>query len=417
MGRYALYLAVIVLVALFFQGKFIYVLMYALVLLYIAAPRLVDYALSKLEIRRHLPQDKIFFGDTTKVTVEARNPTLVPLPFLLLQERVSADLAPAGSFRHVTFVPSRGTVYWEYQVMGRRRGLHAVGPLLLEVGDPFDLHRRVGRMAKLDYLLVYPKLYSMAELGLPSKLPFGAIGTKDKFFEDPSQMIGIRNYAPGDPLKRIHWKVSARAGRLQVKQYQPTIALETMLMVNMNLDEYASHAKWQTEQAIEVAASLANELHRRGQTLGLLSNGRIVPLGDSDDDVVVKFAEEGIEEVPTAGEVHQGVSIRPGKGTAHFIRILEILARLEPQTESPFVEFIAQGNRGLSWGATLLIVTYRDTAELVDLAYRFRRSGYNVVIVVVGKSIQHHNLTTGDRGLLIYQAAVGGLQNVISWSS
>ena len=155
MGRYALYLAVIVLVALFFQGKFIYVLMYALLLLYIAAPRLVDYALSKLEIRRHLPQDKIFFGDTTKVTVEVRNPTLVPLPFLLLQERVSADLAPAGSFRHVTFVPPRGTVYWEYQVMG--------GEGSACCGSPFA---RSGGSLRLA-----PEGREDGEAGLPSRLP------------------------------------------------------------------------------------------------------------------------------------------------------------------------------------------------------------------------------------------------------
>lgn len=417
MGQYMIYLSLIVIVALFYQGKFIYLLLYTLLLMYAALPRLIDYALSHLVIRRELSDNKIFYGDTTQIKLEVHNPTLVPLPFVMLHERVSPDLARPALFKHVSFIAPRGTTYYEYTVKGQRRGLHAIGPLLVEVGDPFDIHKRAGKMAKLDHLLVYPKVHSVADLGLPSRLPFGAVKTKQRIFEDPSQMIGVRSYAAGDPLKRIHWKVSARVGTLQVKQYQPTIALETMLLVNMNTDEYANYARWQTEQAIEVAASLANELYRKGQTIGLLSNGSIIAMGEADGDVVIRLEDRpALDEESQADSPLQGVCIRPGKGTLHFIRVLELLARLQPQSDVPFVDFIARQNTGLSWGATLIIVTYRDTKELISVAYRLRKNGFNVVIVVIGKNIEHRQLALG-KGIAIYQAALGGQDHVISWSS
>lgn len=138
---------------------------------------------------------------------------------------------------------------------------------------------------------------------------------------------------------------------------------------------------------------------------------------EADGDVVIRLEDRpALDEESQADSPLQGVCIRPGKGTLHFIRVLELLARLQPQSDVPFVDFIARQNTGLSWGATLIIVTYRDTKELISVAYRLRKNGFNVVIVVIGKNIEHRQLALG-KGIAIYQAALGGQDHVISWSS
>ena len=86
--------------------------------------------------------------------------------------------------------------------------------------------------------------------------------------------MGKRDYTAGDSLRRIDWKSTAAVGRLQTKLFEPSIALETVLFLNLNSEEY--HYKFRydaSELAIVVAASLANWIIGQKQSVGLVVNG------------------------------------------------------------------------------------------------------------------------------------------------
>ena len=87
-------------------------------------------------------------------------------------------------------------------------------------------------------------------------------------------MRGKRDYVASDSLRRMNWKASASTGRLQIKQFEPSIALQTEIFLNLNASEYVTkHRIDATELAIVVAASLANWAVIQKQAVGLTTNG------------------------------------------------------------------------------------------------------------------------------------------------
>jgi uncharacterized protein (DUF58 family) len=66
-----------------------------------------------------------------------------------------------------------------------------------------------------------------------TRRPHGPIRVSNKIYEDPTRIYGIREYVPGDPIKSIHWKVSAKTNKLQVKTYEPATVLGATLALDM----------------------------------------------------------------------------------------------------------------------------------------------------------------------------------------
>ncbi len=185
----------------------------------------------------------------------------------------------------------------EYSVHAARRGYYPIGPLSVDLGDVFGFYGRSLRTAMPAFLTVYPRIVSLEQLGLPSKSPFGSLRTTEIIFEDPSRVSGVRDYFRGDSLRKVNWKVSAALGRLQVKTYEPAITLDTMLVLNLDQEEYdLAYADGAMELAITTAASLANHLAGLRQPFGLLSNGR-----DAAARYLSADARQAATPVPAAG--------------------------------------------------------------------------------------------------------------------
>jgi uncharacterized protein (DUF58 family) len=184
-------------------------------------------------------------------------------------------------------------------------------------------------------------------------------------FEDPTRIFGKRGYTSGDSLRRIDWKSSASSGRLQVKLFEPSIALETFVVLNLNAEDYHYRSRLDsTELAIVIAASISNWIVAKKQMVGLMVNGRD-PL-----------TAEG-----------KPPSIPPHKGKLHLMRLLETLARAEIIENSAFVPLIQQQRYHLAWGTTLIVITGTANAALLDELYQARRSGQNSLLIVAGRDV------------------------------
>ena len=110
-------------------------------------------------------------------------------------------------------VPGRGrrdTMF--YQLKCNRRGYHQIGPLVVETGDLFGLHRRYRVLTSPHFLLVYPEVVPLEGYELASRRPIGEVRLSHRLYEDPTRIAGVRPYEAGDPLNRIHWRATARTG-------------------------------------------------------------------------------------------------------------------------------------------------------------------------------------------------------------
>ena len=344
-----------------FKISFMFSVSYVLFGVYILATLWSQRSVSDLRFRRLCPE-RALFGDVVTVTLEVENRGFLPIPWVHFHDRLPLALITPPFFRSLLTLQPRERRRFSYQLHCRQRGWYLVGPLTANLGDVFGLTNRNVDFGADAHLTVYPKILLLDELGLPSKSPFGHLRTRQLLYEDPSRVIGVREYQAGDSLRKVNWKVSASSGRLQVKKLEPAMTLQTIIMLNVNTSEYTRQSAYvAVEVAIVVAASVANYLVALRQDVGLLTNGQD-PAGKDATGLTGSFL---------------------GKGRAHLTTILELLGRLTVVDDRPFWTAVRGEIKRLPWGATLVFVTPRETDEAIETLLPLQRAGFNVVLVYV----------------------------------
>ncbi len=305
---------------------------------------------------------RVFWGEEIPIRIEVENTGWLPVPWLYLHESLPVELAPGGPVKHVVSLGPNGRTEIVYHLQGRKRGCYPIGPLFAACGDPIGLARPQEYSAAPDHITVFPKIIPLTSLRLPSRSPQGTLRHHQPIFEDPARLLNKRDYVAGDSLRRIDWKSSAAVGRLQVKQFEPSIALETSIFLNLNSAEYESqHRIDAVELAIIVAASIANWVAGQRQAVGLVTNGL-----DSG---------RGVPPIP------------PRKGRGHLMRLLEVLARLQNAPAVSLPALLRKESPQLPWGTTVIVITGRADEALFDELIQVQRRGQNVVLILVGRAI------------------------------
>ncbi|MGH2524767.1 MAG: DUF58 domain-containing protein, partial [Anaerolineales bacterium] len=202
----------------------------------------------------------------------------------------------------------------------------------------------------------------LQRLGLPTRSPLVALPARAPLFEDPARVVGVRDYVSGDSPRRIHWTATASTGRLLVKNYQPAIARETLIGLDLDEASYPIRHRYEAvELAIVVAASLANHVVVR-------------------EGLPVGFATEAWD---ARLQNRAAVFLPPRRERAHLMSVLEALACVQPAPATPFPELLRRTSTRLAWGATLAVITGRESAELFEALAYLRRAGFAVALIVV----------------------------------
>jgi uncharacterized protein (DUF58 family) len=245
-------------------------------------------------LRRHLSDVRVQPGTRVTVEVEVENGSPAPTSFLLVEDRLPAALGRAARLV-VSGVPGRGTQRAAYTVLPHTRGRYLLGPLTVDVTDPFALTRQRLEFADRDELLVTPEVEDL--LGSPDS-PFGAnVGSSraKHLFRVGEEYYTMRQYQEGDDLRRIHWPSVARTGELMIRQDESSRRSSGMIFLDTR-----EHALGQThgaafERAVSVAASLGVLLGRGGFSLRLATAGS-APAPLSEERFLEALA--GISHVP-----------------------------------------------------------------------------------------------------------------------
>jgi uncharacterized protein (DUF58 family) len=328
-----------------------------------------------LDYERRFSERRAFPGETLELNLWVSNWKLLPVGWLQIEDQFPLDLPLLGEELLASPLLSFGylatafSLRWYQRVSRRyrlhcpRRGFYRFGPAHLKSGDLFGLFSQEGWQKEHDWLIVYPKVVPLAELGLLSKEPFGETKARQRIFEDPMRTIGVRDHQPEDSFKHIHWKATARQQRLQAKVYEPTTSFN--LIICLNVASFPKH--WQgtdpvlLERAISVAASIANYGAEQRYTVGVIANGS------------VPHWDQPILEV------------LPSRDPRQLARILEALAAVSGLATSSIEDLLMKESPKLPWGATLVVVTAIVSEELVTTLLRLRDVGRRLVLVSLAK--------------------------------
>jgi len=361
-GSFSTLLIVLVLIAIFLRGDFALTLIYLVVGGFIAGVWWSSRALTQVQSKRQF-NNHAFLGETVKINLRVQNKGWLPLLWVELRDSLPVALAGPHSFRTITNMSPRGKASFEYSVEAQKRGYYPIGPLSVSTGDILGMRETLRVENQAEHLVVYPKIIPLTSVEIPSYSPQGTLRHNLPLFEDPTRVFGKREYTSGDSLRRIDWKSSASTGRLQVRLFEPSIALETLVVLNLNTDDYYYRSRIDSmELAIVIAASVANWVVGKKQLVGMMVNGR--------DPLAVDGKPQ---------------SIPPRKGKLHLMRLLETLARIDAVDSSTLVPLIQQQRYQLAWGTTLIVITGKANNELLDELYQARRQGQNAVLILSGR--------------------------------
>jgi uncharacterized protein (DUF58 family) len=353
------------------------ILIACLLLLVRGVTRLWDrYGLVRVEFRRKLSTDRAFFGEEIYIDMEVDNRKLLPLPWLEVDDEMPEAItflrgATTASHKvarvHLTNLLSLGwyhRVRRRYPVRCDMRGSFSFGPTRIRSGDLFGFTQQEMEVYQTDRLTVYPRIVPLEQPRIPSKQPLGDIRTRRFIFQDPVLTMGVRDYAYGDSLKRIHWKTTARTGRLQTKVYEPTTSVDMGIMLDVRTvppPGWGAVTQLQ-ELGVMTAASIASHAMSSGFRVGLYVNQRRQYTGEP-------------------------VRLPPSQHSEQMVKILEALAQVYPAGESlPIARFVSLESRLLPWGSTLVVITAAVTDDLLATLAGMQRAGRSVTLVVIGGS-------------------------------
>jgi uncharacterized protein (DUF58 family) len=386
-------LGLLLLIAAFLRGDFALTLIYLVVGAMAAGLWWGRRAVTQVQAERRFP-GHAFLGERVPVRLRVQNKGWLPVPWLELRESLPVALVGPNSFQSVIHLGPHARADFEYSIEARKRGYYAVGPLSLSTGDILGLNDSLVGERQAEALVVYPKIIPFASMDIPSQSPQGTLRHTLPLFEDPTRAFGKRGYTSGDSLRRIDWKSSASSGRLQVKLFEPSIALETCIILNLNAEDYFYRSRLDsTELAIVIAASIASWIVEKKQLVGLSANGR--------------------DPLMTDGKSHV---VPPHKGKGHLMRLLETLARLELTESSPLAPLIQSQRYHLPWGTTLIVITGRAEDAVLEELHQARRAGQNAVLILAGRDAEPEGVRRRANAFGIAVHSIGTERDLSIWA-
>lgn len=327
-----------------------------------------------LHYERTLSEVRAFQGETIQLTLEVRNQKLLPLTWLRIRDTFPADLPLADKNLQVNSATNLAEFhsFWmpgAYQRIRRTfaitcttRGFHHFGPATVTTGDGFGFFDAETEWSAQQRLIIYPRLYTVAELRLPSKSPFGVVRAPQSLFEDPLRTVGIRDWQSSDSQRRIHWKATARQQQLLSRVYEPSEEQQIQLFLNVTTMERHWHGYIPElqERAISVAGSLAALALEERWATGLIANGAL-PGGD------------------------QPIRLLPGRSPNQLLQILELLAAVTPFATTPLETLLLQEAPRMPWGATLVVVTAIAHESLLASLLELSAAGRRIVLFTLAE--------------------------------
>ena len=386
----------ILLVALVFNLGLLAYAMYALLGAMFVSRVMTREWVEHLEGDRSCNRDACNVGESVAVIVSVKNEGRLPVAWVLMEDLLPRHalvyrppkIKVHGSRLQLSMLRQGGVKTFPYQLEFNQRGYYQIGPLVLETGDLFGLHRRWRSAADPHFVLVYPEVVPLEGYDVASRRPIGEVRMTHRLFEDPTRISGVRAYQAGDPLNRVHWRATARTGELHSKVYEPSSIAGSTILLEFNTDAYdPSHEPYRSELAVTATASLANALYQMNQQVGLVTNGRdaadrIRQEGWDTDPRSRKAAFRSREMLETSDRLRPQV-VPTGRGADQLMRILETLARVEQTDGLSFAGLVLETASRLPRDATVLAILPAASTETAVALGNLRRQGYAVEAIVI----------------------------------
>jgi uncharacterized protein (DUF58 family) len=307
-----------------------------------------------------------------------RNTSIIPK--LWLEIRDYSKLPGHYASKVVNGLGSRAGFTWRITTICTQRGRYRLGPLKIRTSDPFGLFPMERDLTPTTNIVVYPLTKDIHQFALPIGVLPGGDALRRRTHYVTTNAAGVREYAPGDSISRIHWPSTARRNRLIVKEFELDPLADIWIVADMAVFSHVSASRdrqiepakpgelpswlaWKTaeyklpdsseEYTITIAASLAQYFLRHDRAVGLLAYS------------------------------HTHEVLQPDRGERQINRILETLAVLRAEGQVGIEDVLDAESQIFLRGTTVIVVTPTTSDTWVTTARQLTRRGLRIVTILV----------------------------------
>jgi uncharacterized protein (DUF58 family) len=285
-----------------------------------------------------------------------------------------STLPKAAGSRLLTRINAHQLRYYSARTLLTRRGAYLLGPTTLTSGDPFGLFTMQKVVTARETLIILPMTFPISVFPPPRGLLPGGKAIRQRSLDMTPNAAEVRDYVPGDPMKRIHWASSAHRGQFMVKEfeqdpqadiwifldaYRPVHYLMREQPVSYQLDNLwlrrpkVSLQKDTFEYAVSAAASLARFFLMDKRAVGLAC---------------------------AAGKFF---AVSSERGERQINKIMETLAFLQPDGMLPLFDLVNIQAKLLPLGSGVIIITPSASPDLFPALEDLRRRNLRPVVILI----------------------------------
>lgn len=353
----------------------------AVFVLHQVSHRLASDVRRRLSLHLRARPRALFQGEDVVLQLQVQNPSPLPCAAVDLQVDTPATLQPTDGLslqshhqagrrllRAVLSLRGREQVRLTRTFRAIQRGYLQFGPASAQVTPALGETVAVS-FADHESVTVYPALVPLRPQALNARRPAPEMAARS-LLEDELRFLTLREYQPGDPLRRLHAATSLRRGVPMVRTFEQATEPTCMLFVNMATAEHA----WEgiavelLETALSLAASLAVAYFEQGAAIGLIANGAL--------------PEE-------AGRREMTARLRPSRHPEQVRVLLSVLGALVPAAQFfPLARVIQQQARQMAIGTHCIVISPYWNAALETALAALRQAGHSTVAMLPRNMLQ-----------------------------
>ncbi len=303
-----------------------------------------------LTLTREVRYGWVQVGDLLEERFTLENKSRFPATWVEFEDH---STLPGYNASLATGVDGLGTSQWRKKGTCNRRGLYWLGDSSLHTGDPFGVYSVTVTDPARASLMVMPPVVPLPEMEI---IPGGYSGEGRPVPHAPERTLdsgSVREYLPGDSLRLVHWKTTARLEKPFVRLFEGTPASDWWILLDLQASSQAGRGADSTEEhAVMLAASLADRGLRANRGVGLVLNGKT------------------LDWLP------------PRAGAGHRWEILRLLA-LAARGRTSLGEVLEHIRPNLGRNASLLIVTPTASLDWLRALPLLDRRGIRATVILL----------------------------------
>jgi uncharacterized protein (DUF58 family) len=234
------------------------------------------------------------------------------------------------------------------------RGIYPMGRLRVRIRDLFHFFEETIDFNNQLALKVYPRIAQIERMTIPAAEFFGNVRVSQNTYEDYTSVESIRKYTSGDPVKKIHWKATAKTGELYVKNFELSANASILFIIDGYRGSYRMDTDGSLEEkVIEVAGSVIRYCLTKNLHTSLTR---------------------------TWGERDR----IGGKDINKFQLFLTSLMELVPEGELPLEKVLEREKSMIPWGTTLIVLAVHLSQKLCDEILSIRKKRIHVILILMG---------------------------------